>query len=454
MSQKLCDVHIMLPNSVLSRCEQQIRKHCIKNMKQCYKKINSEFKNTLNSNYIYSNKHFLMIYSPHCNLSLCEKCTQLNTSILFKNIINRCFNGAKLTFTLKVITFAKNQKKIDYIFSRITKCVFLKFKTNKKIQKHCTLCILTLNIINEKTCNSLIFWFLLLKCISTLIVTYWLSHMFVVNNKCKFKLMIKQTVFILINLPNTIHAITNLIIFKNIFPQPLKPQLKIHKLNNGLRSQHKYKLTLLKIIHCLTAGKLNKNANLKPCTIGTYILKVHVHELISKFIKNLKICALSNNHFSAFKINHFIVADNVQLATVFDTYLLINIYQKCFQLNNPFCVTSIDYKQKYGKIVNYSCTECNVCKDICKLSKSTFKWHNHSCLHTMKSKLNSDAILHTTQFTSKFDKSKNNITHSLCKKTLTVNTILMLLGKCMTLSHCTQISMLNPFVKYSVLNFQ
>ena len=49
-----------------------------------------------------------------------------------------------------------------YVFPRMTKCTFHKFGTSGNIEKHDALCILPLNIVNEKIYIFIWFWLLLL----------------------------------------------------------------------------------------------------------------------------------------------------------------------------------------------------------------------------------------------------------------------------------------------------
>lgn len=49
-----------------------------------------------------------------------------------------------------------------YVFPRITKCIFHKYGASGSIQKHDSLCVLPLNIVNEKTYIFIWFWFIIL----------------------------------------------------------------------------------------------------------------------------------------------------------------------------------------------------------------------------------------------------------------------------------------------------
>ena len=58
------------------------------------------------------------------------------------------------------------------VFPRVTKCTFHKFGPSGSIQKHDALCILALNILNEKIFIFLWFWLLILSALSGLALLY------------------------------------------------------------------------------------------------------------------------------------------------------------------------------------------------------------------------------------------------------------------------------------------
>lgn len=58
------------------------------------------------------------------------------------------------------------------VFPRVTKCTFHKFGPSGTIQKHDAMCILALNILNEKIYIFLWFWFIILAVISCLALVY------------------------------------------------------------------------------------------------------------------------------------------------------------------------------------------------------------------------------------------------------------------------------------------
>ncbi|KAJ8672808.1 hypothetical protein QAD02_004068 [Eretmocerus hayati] len=96
----------------------------------------------------------------------CEVLCLINI-LLQLYLMNVFFDGEFLTYGTRVLhlTDAPQEKRFDpmvYIFPRITKCLFYKFGPSGTIQKHDSLCILPLNIVNEKTYIFIWFWYLIL----------------------------------------------------------------------------------------------------------------------------------------------------------------------------------------------------------------------------------------------------------------------------------------------------
>ena len=61
---------------------------------------------------------------------------------------------------------------MDAVFPKVTKCTFHTYGPSGTINRHDSLCILALNIINEKIFVFLWFWFVLLAIISALALVY------------------------------------------------------------------------------------------------------------------------------------------------------------------------------------------------------------------------------------------------------------------------------------------
>jgi hypothetical protein len=59
-----------------------------------------------------------------------------------------------------------------YVFPRVTKCTFRKFGPTATIEKHDAICILPLNIVNEKTYIFLWFWFICLAVLTGLVIVF------------------------------------------------------------------------------------------------------------------------------------------------------------------------------------------------------------------------------------------------------------------------------------------
>ncbi|XP_015599425.1 innexin inx1 [Cephus cinctus] len=83
-------------------------------------------------------------------------------------LMNKFFDGEFLSYGLRVIQFsdAPQEERIDpmvYVFPRVTKCIFHKYGASGTIQMHDSLCLLPLNIVNEKTYIFIWFWFLILS---------------------------------------------------------------------------------------------------------------------------------------------------------------------------------------------------------------------------------------------------------------------------------------------------
>lgn len=74
---------------------------------------------------------------------------------------------------------------MTYIFPRITKCTYYDFGSSGDIQKHDALCLLPLNIINEKIYIALWFWFVILAILTLLVILYRLLAILSESVRCK-----------------------------------------------------------------------------------------------------------------------------------------------------------------------------------------------------------------------------------------------------------------------------
>jgi len=106
-------------------------------------------------------------------------CEALNFVNVLINIFatDKFLGGAFLDYGTEVISFANmNQENrtdpMVAIFPRVTKCTFHKFGPSGSIQKHDALCVLALNILNEKIYIFLWFWFIILAVLSGMALVY------------------------------------------------------------------------------------------------------------------------------------------------------------------------------------------------------------------------------------------------------------------------------------------
>lgn len=106
-------------------------------------------------------------------------CEILNLVNVIVNIIfvDKFLGGAFLTYGTDVINFSNMDQEnrsdpMVEIFPRLTKCTFHKYGPSGSIQKHDTLCLLALNILNEKIYIFLWFWFIILAVLSACAIIY------------------------------------------------------------------------------------------------------------------------------------------------------------------------------------------------------------------------------------------------------------------------------------------
>ena len=92
-------------------------------------------------------------------------------------LMDKILDGEFLTYGTEVISFMQSDQedRVDpmiYIFPRMTKCMFYKFGVSGEVERHDALCILPLNIVNEKIYIFLWFWFIILAALTFLLVVY------------------------------------------------------------------------------------------------------------------------------------------------------------------------------------------------------------------------------------------------------------------------------------------
>lgn len=107
---------------------------------------------------------------------LCEFLCFVNilTQLYF---MNEFFNGEFLQYGLDVLKLSDRSQDsrydpMIYIFPRVTKCTFRKFGPSGGQVRLDALCVLPLNVVNEKTYIFIWFWFIFLAALLTLLMAY------------------------------------------------------------------------------------------------------------------------------------------------------------------------------------------------------------------------------------------------------------------------------------------
>ncbi|KAH0949348.1 hypothetical protein HN011_010117 [Eciton burchellii] len=102
-------------------------------------------------------------------LGFCEVINFMNTIIQIY-VTDWFLGGAFLGLGQAVVEPLPKDKTdpLDIVFPKVTKCIFHKYGPSGTIQKHDALCVMALNIVNEKIYTVLWFWFVLLAIISGL----------------------------------------------------------------------------------------------------------------------------------------------------------------------------------------------------------------------------------------------------------------------------------------------
>ncbi|XP_064552943.1 innexin inx3 [Drosophila montana] len=125
-------------------------------------------------------KYFMESLNTHNGYSFAYFfCEVLNFVNVIVNIfmVDKFLGGAFMSYGTDVVKFSNMDQNMRFdpmieIFPRLTKCTFRKFGPSGSLQKHDTLCVLALNILNEKIYIFLWFWFIILATISGVAVLY------------------------------------------------------------------------------------------------------------------------------------------------------------------------------------------------------------------------------------------------------------------------------------------
>lgn len=106
-------------------------------------------------------------------LILCEHLNLLNV-VLQIYCTNRFLGGQFYSLGINFIRddFKGIMDALDVVFPKVTKCHFHKYGPSGSIQKFDAMCVMALNVINEKIFVFLWFWYILLLFISVMALTW------------------------------------------------------------------------------------------------------------------------------------------------------------------------------------------------------------------------------------------------------------------------------------------
>lgn len=125
-------------------------------------------------NYLIANLHLHGFYA--FQYFFCEFLLLVNV-LSQMYLIDRFLGGEFSTYGYSVLAFSEWDPAVRYdpmirVFPRLAKCTFHRYGSSGDIQKHDAMCILPINIINEKIYVFLWFWFNVLAFITSIVLTY------------------------------------------------------------------------------------------------------------------------------------------------------------------------------------------------------------------------------------------------------------------------------------------
>ena len=99
-------------------------------------------------------------------------------------VTNRFLGGKFYDLGLNFLEddFRGRMDSLDVVFPKVTKCNFYKYGASGSIQRHDVLCVMALNVINEKIFILLWFWFCILLFVST-VALIWRAITIVLHSR-------------------------------------------------------------------------------------------------------------------------------------------------------------------------------------------------------------------------------------------------------------------------------
>lgn len=123
----------------------------------------------LKENFTHHNLYFIYFI-------ICEVINFINVVIQIF-IADKFLGGAFANYGFEVLSYSEMEMEnrtdpMIVIFPRMTKCTFFHYGPSGDVQRHDHLCLLPLNIVNEKIYIMVWFWFMILSLISGLVLVY------------------------------------------------------------------------------------------------------------------------------------------------------------------------------------------------------------------------------------------------------------------------------------------
>lgn len=127
----------------------------------------------------------------------CEIMNFVNT-VLQVVLINAFLGGGFFTYGADLISMSQlpQDQRVDpmiTLFPRVTKCTFRKYGVGGDVQNHSAMCVLPLNMLNEKMFLFIWFWLLILSILSGLILVYRVSAFF--SAKIRYTIMVLENYY-------------------------------------------------------------------------------------------------------------------------------------------------------------------------------------------------------------------------------------------------------------------
>lgn len=126
-------------------------------------------------------------------LIACEALNLLNVLIQLR-VMDRFLGGSFISLGRRILAGDPRDNPFEYVFPKVTKCDFHKYGPSGSIQLHDAMCVMALNIVNEKIYAMLWFWFAILVPLTVLALLWRLATFFLYSRSERFNhYLLKET---------------------------------------------------------------------------------------------------------------------------------------------------------------------------------------------------------------------------------------------------------------------